>query len=207
MPSFVRRPPHRRRADRSRAAVRRAIPADGRRLDRRPAGTGRLSGSASVRCAARSPCSRPTTRGRGPSCSRATRYLVTRPDGRVLVGSTEERRRLRRPPTAAAIAGLLAFAADLVPSWRAQPWNAAGRACVPAAPTACPSSAPVPDCANLFVAAGHFRAGIQLSPGTGRVHDGPAPRPHAGRAAGGVPPRPAARPAGADGIPILNHFG
>ena len=53
--------------------------------------------------------------------------------------------------------------------WRARPWNAAGRGCGPAAPTACRSSVPCPDCPNLYVAAGHFRAGIQLSPATGRA--------------------------------------
>ena len=39
----------------------------------------------------------------------------------------------------------------------------------PAAPTDCRSCGAVPGVENLFVAAGHFRAGIQLSPGTAVV--------------------------------------
>jgi len=39
----------------------------------------------------------------------------------------------------------------------------------PGSPDGLPFLGAVPDCPNLYVAAGHFRAGIQLSPATGRA--------------------------------------
>jgi glycine oxidase len=39
----------------------------------------------------------------------------------------------------------------------------------PGSPDGLPFLDRVPDCENLFVAAGHFRAGLQLSPATGWV--------------------------------------
>ncbi|HUG89855.1 MAG TPA: FAD-dependent oxidoreductase, partial [Planctomycetaceae bacterium] len=44
------------------------------------------------------------------------RYLVPRPDGRILVGSTEEHVGFEKQNTAGAISGLLEFAVDLVPA-------------------------------------------------------------------------------------------
>jgi glycine oxidase len=39
----------------------------------------------------------------------------------------------------------------------------------PGSPDGLPFMGPVPRIENLYVAAGHFRAGIQLSPGTGQL--------------------------------------
>ena len=103
-----------------------------------------------------------------PVLLQGTRYLVTRSDGRVLVGSTEEDAGFDARPTAAAVAGLLAFAADLVPSLAGAALERCWAGLRPGSPDGLPFLGLVPDCANLFVAAGHYRAGIQLSPATGR---------------------------------------
>jgi glycine oxidase len=97
------------------------------------------------------------------------RYLVPRPDGRVLVGSTEERAGFDKRTTAGAIGELLAFAFDRVPGLAGAHLERCWAGLRPGSPDGLPFLGPVPGFANLFVAAGHFRAGIQLSPATGLV--------------------------------------
>ncbi len=104
-----------------------------------------------------------------PVLLRGKRYLVRRLDGRVLVGSTEEDAGFDARPTAAAIAGLLDFAAEVVPSLAGAVVERCWAGLRPGSPDGLPFVGPAPGFSNLFVAAGHFRAGIQLSPGTGRV--------------------------------------
>ncbi len=97
------------------------------------------------------------------------RYLVPRDDGRVLVGSTEEDAGFDATTTAQAVADLIRFAAEMVP--------ALGRAAVercwaglrPGSPDGLPTLGRVPGFENLWVAAGHFRAGLQLSAATALV--------------------------------------
>ena len=95
------------------------------------------------------------------------RYLVPRPDGRVLVGSTEEDAGFEKQTTAAAIAGLLEFALALAPGLGQAPVERCWAGLRPGSPDGQPFLGPVPGLDNLFVAAGHYRSGIQLSPGTG----------------------------------------
>jgi glycine oxidase len=97
------------------------------------------------------------------------RYLVPRPDGRVLAGSTEEHAGFNKQTTAEAIAGLLAFATSLVPELGAAHLERCWAGLRPGSPDDLPFLGPVPGVANCFVAAGHYRAGLQLSPGTGEV--------------------------------------
>jgi glycine oxidase len=97
------------------------------------------------------------------------RYLVPRGDGLVLVGATEEDVGYDARPTASAIAGLLDFAAQLVPSLAGAALERCWAGLRPGSPDGLPFLGPVPDSPNLHVAAGHFRAGIQLSPATGRA--------------------------------------
>jgi glycine oxidase len=97
------------------------------------------------------------------------RYLVPRPDGRVLVGSTEEDAGFAKRTTAAAVSGLLALAGRLVPALAEAHLEQCWAGLRPGSPDGLPFLGPVPGCDNLFVAAGHFRAGIQLSPATGLV--------------------------------------
>ncbi len=97
------------------------------------------------------------------------RYLVPRADGRVLVGSTEEDAGFAATPTAGGVAGLLAFAASLVPDLAAAPLVRCWAGLRPGSPDGLPYLGAVPGWDNLFVAAGHFRAGLQLSAATGLV--------------------------------------
>jgi glycine oxidase len=98
---------------------------------------------------------------------RGKRYLVPRPDGRVLAGSTEEDAGFDKRTTAAAVRDLLAFAVAVVPALADAPLERSWAGLRPGTLDELPYIGPVPGMDNLFVAAGHFRAGIHLSPGTG----------------------------------------
>ena len=95
------------------------------------------------------------------------RYLVPRRDGRVLVGSTEEPEAgFTKGNTPAGVAGLTAFARDLVPGMRECEVEAAWSGLRPGSADGVPTIARVPGHSNVIAAVGHFRAGIQLSVGT-----------------------------------------
>jgi glycine oxidase len=96
-----------------------------------------------------------------------SRYLVPRLDGRVLIGSTEEHAGFEKTPTAAGIEGLLALGVKLVPALGEAALEKTWAGLRPGSPDGVPFLGVVPGVENLYVAAGHFRAGIQLSPGTG----------------------------------------
>ncbi|MHB1422704.1 MAG: glycine oxidase ThiO [Gemmataceae bacterium] len=104
-----------------------------------------------------------------PILLQGKRYLVPRGDGRVLVGSTEEDAGFDSRTSAAAIADLLQFAASLMPSLADAAVERCWAGLRPGNPDGKPFLGAVPGIDNLFVAAGHFRAGIQLSPGTALV--------------------------------------
>lgn len=97
------------------------------------------------------------------------RYLVPRPDGRVLVGSTEEEVGFDKRTTAGAIAELIVLASSLVPQLAEAHLERCWAGLRPGSPDGLPFLGPVPGLDKVFVAAGHFRAGIQLSPGTAQV--------------------------------------
>jgi glycine oxidase len=155
------------------------------------------------------------------------RYLVPRDDGRVLVGSTEEDVGFDRGTTAAAIQGLLDLAVGLCPALGNARLERCWAGLRPASADGLPFLGRIADYENAFLAAGHFRAGLQLSTGTAlvmaRLMRGeaadfdlapfrldrpiyaaePSQSPHSGRT---CPPRhdsPAA-PAPAGQTPILN---
>jgi glycine oxidase len=94
------------------------------------------------------------------------RYLVPRADGRVLVGSTEEDVGFLKRTTVEAIGELLRFAGELVPGLQQATLETSWAGLRPMTPDERPYLGRVPDFENAFVAAGHFRAGLQLSPGT-----------------------------------------
>lgn len=97
------------------------------------------------------------------------RYLVPRGDGRVLVGSTEEVAGFDKRTTAAGIGSLIEFALRLVPELSAGTVERTWAGLRPQSPDGLPYLGPVPSTDNLFVATGHFRAGLQLSPITARL--------------------------------------
>ncbi len=95
------------------------------------------------------------------------RYLVPRPDGRVLIGSTEESVGFLKRTTSEGIQGLLRFGSELAPCLGQAEIEKCWAGLRPGSPDGAPYLGEVPGCDNLFLAAGHFRAGIQLSPATG----------------------------------------
>lgn len=94
------------------------------------------------------------------------RYLVPRPDGRVLIGSTEEYAGFRKHTTARGIAGLIEFGTRLIPALAEASVERTWAGLRPRAADELPFLGPVPGMDQVFVAAGHFRAGLQMSPGT-----------------------------------------
>jgi glycine oxidase len=109
------------------------------------------------------------TTGLRPLLVHGKRYLVPRGDGRVLVGSTEEDAGFEANTTAVAIAQLLQFATSLVPNLAGAAVERCWAGLRPGSPDGKPFLGAVPGMDNLFVAAGHFRSGIQLSPATALV--------------------------------------
>ncbi len=97
------------------------------------------------------------------------RYLVPRIDGRTLVGSTEEDVGFVKRTTVEAIGELLRFATRLVPALGDATLETSWAGLRPATPDERPYLGRVPGFDNAFVAAGHFRSGLQFSPATAVV--------------------------------------
>lgn len=104
-----------------------------------------------------------------PIVLQGSRYLVPRSDGRVLAGSTEENAGFDRSTTAEGIAELRQFALQTVPCLERAAIETTWAGLRPGTNDGMPYLGPVPGFENLFVAAGHFRTGIQLSPATGML--------------------------------------
>ncbi len=96
-------------------------------------------------------------------------YLVPRQDGRILIGSTEEDVGYDKSTTEEASIKLRSFAARLIPTLADAPIEKQWSGLRPGSPDGRPFLGPVPNYHNLFVAAGHFRAGLQHSIMTGIV--------------------------------------
>lgn len=97
-----------------------------------------------------------------------SRYIVPRSDGRALVGSTEERVGFEKRTTAAGVSELIRFAISIVPELGNATVERTWSGLRPGSPDGVPYLGQVADFSNLFVAAGHFRCGLQNSPATGR---------------------------------------
>lgn len=97
------------------------------------------------------------------------RYLVPRGDGRVLVGSTEEIVGFDKRTTASGVGGLIEFACEVAPVLGAATIERAWAGLRPQSADGLPYLGRVGQVENLFVATGHFRAGLQLSPITALV--------------------------------------
>ncbi len=96
-------------------------------------------------------------------------YLVPRGDGFLLVGSTEENAGFEKRNTAGAVEELLALACRVVPELSQAAVVRCWSGLRPGSHDGLPFLGRVAGFDNLFVAAGHFRSGISLSPGTGQV--------------------------------------
>lgn len=95
-----------------------------------------------------------------------SRYLVPRRDGRLLIGSTQEWVGFDKQTTAAGLADLHAFAIGLVPELASATIERSWAGLRPFSGRQRPYVGRVPGFTNLTVAAGHFRAGLSLSPVT-----------------------------------------
>ena len=111
----------------------------------------------------------------GPVIECGPRYLVPRDDGRVLVGATQEPDvGFDARTTVDGVAGLLQTATELVPALTDAEVERAWAGLRPGTPDGAPLLGPVPHpdggaFENLHVAAGHFRDGLQQSPGTAAI--------------------------------------
>jgi glycine oxidase len=95
------------------------------------------------------------------------RYIVPRRDGRVLIGSTEEPEAgFEKGNTEAGLAELRVFALGTIPGLRDAVEVSAWSGLRPDSPDGWPMIGTHPTRRNLHFAVGHYRAGVQLSPGT-----------------------------------------
>ncbi len=94
------------------------------------------------------------------------RYLVPRDDGRLLAGATEEEAGFDSRTTEEGIAGLIRFARGLVPALTDAEVERTWAGLRPGTFDGMPYLGRAPGLENVFVAAGHFRSGLYLSPGT-----------------------------------------
>ncbi|WP_055558087.1 glycine oxidase ThiO [Streptomyces sp. NBRC 110028] len=95
-------------------------------------------------------------------------YLVPRLDGELVIGATYEERGYDETVTADGARGLLARAAEVIPGVGALRFAEITAGLRPASPDELPLIGPtsVPD---VYLAAGHFRMGVQLAPITAEV--------------------------------------
>jgi glycine oxidase len=96
-------------------------------------------------------------------------YLVPRDDGRVLVGATEEDAGFDARPTALAARDLLDEALRLCPILGRAAIEATWAGLRPGSVDTRPYIGTAPGLANLIVATGHKRAGLQLAPATAEL--------------------------------------
>ena len=92
------------------------------------------------------------------------RYIVPRADGHLLVGSTEEWVGFDKRNTAEAVAELIRFGCELIPSLKSARLERCWSGLRPGSPNGQPYLGKIPNSDNLFIAAGHFRSGLMLSP-------------------------------------------
>ena len=93
-------------------------------------------------------------------------YLVPRPDGRVLAGSTLERVGFERRVTVCAAGAILAAAHAMAPALGDFAVEGAYAGFRPGTPDRRPILGAAPDLRGLFYATGHYRSGILLAPAT-----------------------------------------
>ncbi len=96
-------------------------------------------------------------------------YLVRWRSGELIVGSTVEHAGFVKEVTAEGIGGLLRAAVELVPGLTARPIRRVWACLRPGTPDSYPILSRAPGLENVFIATGHFRNGILLTPITAEV--------------------------------------
>ncbi len=97
------------------------------------------------------------------------RYFVPRRDGRLLVGSTQDDAGFLKENTAAGVGELMRFSQTITPEIAELPIETCWSGLRPGTPDDLPYLGPMPGLENGWVATGHFRSGLQLSPATAVV--------------------------------------
>lgn len=93
-------------------------------------------------------------------------YIVTRPDGRVVVGATVEEQGFDLIPTAGAVHDLLRDARDLLPGVAELDFVEVAVGLRPGSPDNAPLLGPAAGVDGLVCATGHYRNGVLLAPVT-----------------------------------------
>jgi len=96
-------------------------------------------------------------------------YIVPREDGRILLGATEEHAGFDTRTTGSGVQGLLKMGMDLCPSLARLEVETAWAGLRPGSIDTRPYIGLAPRFENLYLATGHQRAGLQLSPATGEI--------------------------------------
>jgi glycine oxidase len=98
-----------------------------------------------------------------------SRYLVPRDDGRLLAGATEEEAGFNKSNTEEGVTELLAFAESIHPALSRKNLERTWAGLRPGSLDGLPYLGAIPGLKNAFLAAGHFRHGLQMSPATAVV--------------------------------------
>ncbi len=99
----------------------------------------------------------------------STGYLVPKPDGTIIAGSTHEDSGFDERPTVSGIAEMLAFATRLVPALGAATVERTWAGLRPVTASGEPIVERGASVENLIVATGHHRKGLMLAPGTAQM--------------------------------------
>lgn len=98
-----------------------------------------------------------------------SRYIVPRRDGHVVVGSTTEEVGFDETTTPTAIEDLKKFAADWYPQLNASALISAWAGLRPASHDGFPFMGRLAEFENVWIATGHFKAGLQMAPAVAEV--------------------------------------
>ncbi|NRD80682.1 glycine oxidase ThiO [Bacillus sp. BRMEA1] len=96
-------------------------------------------------------------------------YLVPKRNGEIFIGATMVENTFEKKVTAGGISGLIDRACQLVPQIKDAEWERVWSGIRPQTSDGLPYIGAHPLCQGLFIAAGHFRNGILLSPITGKL--------------------------------------
>ena len=100
-----------------------------------------------------------------PIINEGTRYIVPRQDGHVLVGATIEEAGFDESTTESGIGKLASDAQRLVPLLTKEKMVKTWAGLRPGTHDGLPYMGRLPGLGNAFVSTGHFKIGLQLSPG------------------------------------------
>ncbi len=99
-------------------------------------------------------------------------YMVPRSDGRLIVGTTQERTGFRTAVTPRGLQTITAIAVEMAPGLSEVPVESFWSGLRPGTPDSLPILGPDPEAPGLLYATGHFRNGILLAPLTAVVIGG-----------------------------------